>query len=63
MCPSIILDQNDDVLLLIGGAGGSKITTATAYVSHANKQIHILYLIINKSNCPFTEHYSSFVPE
>lgn len=33
MCPSIILDANGDVLLLVGGAGGSKITTSTAFVS------------------------------
>lgn len=33
MCPSIVLDRNGDVLLLIGGAGGSKITTSTAIVS------------------------------
>lgn len=33
MCPSIILDKNDDVLLLVGSAGGSRITTSVAYVS------------------------------
>jgi gamma-glutamyltranspeptidase/glutathione hydrolase/leukotriene-C4 hydrolase len=45
MCPTIILDENGDVLLLIGGAGGSKITTSTAYVSvlSISPQIHNLY--------------------
>lgn len=33
MCPSIILDKNDDALLLVGSAGGSRITTSVAYVS------------------------------
>ncbi|XP_053948121.1 scoloptoxin SSD14 isoform X1 [Anastrepha ludens] len=29
-CPSIVLDQNGDVKLMIGGAGGSRITTSVA---------------------------------
>lgn len=33
MCPTIVLDSNGDVVLLIGGAGSKKITTSTAYVS------------------------------
>uniref|UniRef100_A0A2S2NKJ0 Gamma-glutamyltranspeptidase 1 n=1 Tax=Schizaphis graminum TaxID=13262 RepID=A0A2S2NKJ0_SCHGA len=33
MCPTIITDSNGDVVLVIGGAGGSKIPLATAYVS------------------------------
>lgn len=33
MCPVIILDENGDVRLLIGGAGGIKITSSVAYVS------------------------------
>lgn len=32
MCPIIILDENNDVRLLIGGAGGIKITSSVAYV-------------------------------
>lgn len=32
MCPLIIVDQNGDVRLLIGGAGGIKITSSVAYV-------------------------------
>ncbi|KAG4074250.1 hypothetical protein HA402_008659 [Bradysia odoriphaga] len=31
MCPVIILDENGDVRLLIGGAGGIKITSSVAY--------------------------------
>lgn len=33
MCPSILLDKHGDVELLIGAAGGSKITSSIAYVS------------------------------
>lgn len=32
MCPIIILDEKKDVRLLIGGAGGIKITTSVAFV-------------------------------
>lgn len=33
MCPTIVLDKNGDIKMVIGGAGGSKITSAVAYVS------------------------------
>lgn len=42
MCPLIILDKNGDVKLLIGGAGGIKITSSVAYVSEL-----ILYYLNN----------------
>lgn len=32
MCPSIILDKNDNIILIIGAAGGSKIITAVSLV-------------------------------
>lgn len=32
MCPTIMLDRNRDVELLLGAAGGSKITSSVAYV-------------------------------
>lgn len=33
MCPTIVLDENKNVILIIGAAGGSKITTTVALVS------------------------------
>lgn len=33
MCPTVITDSGGDVVLVIGGTGGSKIPLATAYVS------------------------------
>ncbi|KAG1655136.1 Glutathione hydrolase 1 proenzyme [Nymphon striatum] len=42
MCPSIFLDAYDNVRLVIGGAGGSKITSAVALVS-------IRHLIFNQN--------------
>lgn len=33
MCPTILLDEHGKVELLIGAAGGSKITSSVAYVS------------------------------
>lgn len=32
MSPSIVVDENGDVVLVVGGAGGSKITTSVALV-------------------------------
>lgn len=47
MCPSILLDEHNKVELLIGAAGGSKITSSVAYVSKTKK----IYLF--EVNIPF----------
>ncbi|XP_004518914.1 glutathione hydrolase 1 proenzyme isoform X2 [Ceratitis capitata] len=41
-CPSIVLDQNGDVKLMVGGAGGSRITTSVA-------QVILRYLMLNNT--------------
>lgn len=33
MCPTIVLDSHGDVKLVIGSAGGTRITTAVSYVN------------------------------
>lgn len=33
MCPTIVIDGNGDVKLVIGSAGGTKITTTVAHVN------------------------------
>ena len=35
MCPTILIDENQNVEILLGAAGGSKITSSVAYVSHS----------------------------
>lgn len=32
MCPTIMLDENQNVELVLGAAGGSKITSSVSYV-------------------------------
>ncbi len=33
MCPTIVIDANGDVQLVLGSAGGTRITSAVAYVT------------------------------
>lgn len=48
MCPSILLDKNGDVEVVLGGAGGSKITSSVAYVRIYKHSLffHILMFVI-----------------
>lgn len=34
MCPTIVIDNNGDAKLVIGSAGGTRITSAVAYVGY-----------------------------
>jgi len=34
MCPAVVVDRHGDVVMVIGGSGGPRITSATAYVRH-----------------------------
>lgn len=34
MCPTIVLDSKGDVKLVVGSAGGTRITSAVAYVNN-----------------------------
>ncbi|CAL1536406.1 unnamed protein product [Lymnaea stagnalis] len=54
MCPAIFIDRNGDVSKVLGAAGGSKITTATAWVA-----THVLWLgegIESAINMPRLHH-------
>lgn len=51
MCPVIVLDKNNDAVLVMGSAGGPKITTAVAYVCtnfstiyHTNYGSNVMFL-------------------
>ena len=44
-CPSLILNQNGDVIFSIGAAGGTRITTSTVFVRWLDLISNDIYLI------------------
>lgn len=46
MCPTILLDADDNVELLIGAAGGTRITSSVAYVSYHLLSLHHFHLLL-----------------
>ncbi len=61
MSPIIILDQNDDIRLVLGASGGSRIISAVSTVSFQNALLLLLFIVsslILLSGC-----HQKFVPE
>ena len=40
MSPTIVLDSNDDVIMVVGGSGGSRTILGTALVNKISQRIH-----------------------
>lgn len=50
MCPTIVVDKNGDVEMIVGAAGGTKIITAVTqvlrYISYDRKIVYLLVILI-----------------
>lgn len=49
MCPTIIINGDGDVEMIIGAAGGSKITTSVASVNKHSDDVFLSFIIKAKS--------------
>ena len=60
MCPTIVLDGNGDASLVIGAAGGTRITTAVAQVCKTRDQICFGYIGLNSFTGLIKRNYWNF---
>ncbi|XP_014287686.1 glutathione hydrolase 1 proenzyme isoform X2 [Halyomorpha halys] len=69
MCPSLIIDKDGDVRLVVGAAGGTKITTATALATiwnlHYGKSVtdSVRKSRFHHQLMPMTWYYEPSIPE